>query len=166
MIDNTLLKFKEVVDEEIKAYEDMEELYKLKQAILVQGKSDILWDVDAKIVSNMEKIKEISSARKQTAKYLGNENLTMTEVIEKAKNSNHGLADKLETQKTKLNILANSIFLYEKTNMDLIKHGLVMVGKTLNIIVNVFSPQSNQYNSSGKNTANEEIQISSVVEEV
>lgn len=165
MANSTLLKFKEVVDEEIKAYEDMEELYKLKQAVLVQGKSDILWDVDAKIVSKMENIRELDSSRKAAASYLGSENMTMSEVIEKAKAYNDGMADKLQNQKTRLNVLANSLTLYEKTNMELIKHGLVMVGKRLNIIVKAFTPPSNEYNSHGKNVDNEEIRISSVVEE-
>lgn len=165
MTNSTLLKFKEVVDEEIKAYEDMEELYKLKQAVLVQGKSDILWDVDARIVSKIKNLREIDTDRKAAARYLGNENLTMTEAIEKAKNYNDGMADKLQSQKTKLNILANSITLYEKTNMELIKHGLVMVGKRLNIIVNAFLPPSNEYNNQGKNVGNDKMQISSVIEE-
>jgi len=37
MSNATLIQFKEAVDEEIKSFEAMEELYKLKQAVLVQG---------------------------------------------------------------------------------------------------------------------------------
>jgi len=165
MTKDNLLQFKEVVDEEIKAYEDMEKLYQLKQAVLIQGKSDILWDVDAKIISKMATIRELHSARKGVAGYLGNENMTMTEAIEKAKNSNNKLVNNLQTQKEKLNVLSGSISLYEKTNMELIRHGLTMVGKTLNILVNTFLPQPNEYNNLGKNVGNEEMQISSVIEE-
>lgn len=165
MTQNTLYEFKELVDKEIKAYEDIDELYKLKQAVLVQGKSDALWDVDAKIVSKMKSISELHAVRKNVAKYLGNENLTMSEAIESARNSNKVLADNLQQQKEKLNVLAGSISLQEKTNMELIKHGLVMVGKTLNILVNAFLPQPNEYNKDGKNVGNEEMQISSVIEE-
>jgi hypothetical protein len=165
MSNATLTQFKEAVDEEIKSYEAMEELYKLKQAVLVQGKSDALWDVDAKIVSRMKTIKELDAQRKEIGKYLGSENLSMSEAIAKAQASNDTIAEKLKTQQTTLNILANSISLYERTNMDLIKHGLTMTGKTLNIIVNALLPQSNQYNKDGKNVKNEKIQISSIIEE-
>ena len=105
----TLTQFKEAVDEEIKSYEAMEELYKLKQAILVQGKSDCLWDVDARIVDRMKTIKELDSQRKEIAKYLGSETLSMSEAIEKAQASNDKIVEKLKAQQTTLNILAKSI---------------------------------------------------------
>ncbi len=160
-----LLQFKDVVDEEIQAYEAMEELYKIKQAFLVQGKSDMLWEVDAKIVSRMENLKTLNVKRREIAKYLGNEDLTMSEIIEKAKYSNDGIAEKLQMQKTKLNILAKSIKLCETTNMELIKHGLVIVGKTLNIIIKAILPSTNEYNQFGKNVENDKMQISSIIEE-
>lgn len=165
MANATLTQFKETVDEEIKSYEAMEELYKLKQAVLVQGKSDSLWDVDAKIVDRMKRIKELSSKRKEIARYLGSETLSMSEAIKKAQASNDTIAEKLQAQQTKLNILANSISLYERTNLDLIKHGLVMSEKKLNIIVNALLPQTTQYNKDGQSVKNEKIQLSSIVEE-
>lgn len=165
MIDNTLTKFEEAVNEEIRAYEEMEELYRLKQAVLIQGKSDALWGVDEKIVDNMKNIKNLNSKRKEAAKYLGDENFTISDVIDKAKLSNDTIAKKLAEQKVKLNVLSSSLSLYEKTNLDLIKHGLIMAGKKLNIIVNTVLPPPNQYNSSGKTVGNEKIEISSIVEE-
>ena len=162
----TLTQFKEAVDEEIKSYEAMEELYKLKQAILVQGKSDFLWDVDAKIVDRMKTIKNLNSQRKEIVKYLGYETLSMSEAIEKAQATNDSIAENFKIQQKKLNILANSISLYERTNMDLIKHGLIMTGKTLNIIVNALLPQANQYNKEGRNVETDKLRISSIVEEV
>lgn len=165
MANNTLVNFKEAVDEEILAYEAMEDLYKLKQAVLVQCKSDALWGVDAKIVEKMENIKTLNKKRREVAKYLGDENLTMSEVIEKAQASNDKIAQKLQAQQTKLNLLAKSISLYEQSNMDLIKHGLTMVEKTFGIIVKALLPQSNEYNNQGKNVGQDKIQISSVVED-
>lgn len=160
-----LEKFKETIDKEIIEYEAMEELYKLKQAILVQGRSDALWDVDAKIIDKIKTIKDINFERKEVAKYLGNENLTMSEAINKAKLSNDSIADKLINQKTKLNMLSNSISLHERTNMDLIKHGLTMAEKTMNIILGVLAPPPNQYDKSGKNVNIRESRIGSITEE-
>lgn len=166
-MDDMLIKFKEVVDEEIQAYESLGELYNIKQSILVQGKSDVLWDIDAQILSKTDRIKEINQKRKEIAKYFGNENLTMSEIIEKAKKADGVFAGKLQTQKAKLQILAKSLTLQEDTNMTLIKHGLTMVGKTLDIIVGALLPQvqGGQYNSSGRSVERDKSLISSVVEE-
>lgn len=165
-MDDMLIKFKEVVDEEIQAYESLGELYNVKQSILVQGKSDVLWDIDAKIISKTDDIKEINQKRKEIARYLGSEDLTISDVIEKAKKADDILANKLQNQKTKLQILAKSLILQEDTNMTLIKHGLTMVGKTLDIIVGALMPQvqSGQYNSSGKSIDGDKSLISSIIE--
>ena len=167
MDNRPLLEFKEIIDEEIQAYESMGQLYDIKQSILVQGKSDALWDIDAKIVERANKIRALNKKRKEIARYLGNENLTMSEAIEKAKESNDLLVDSLQSQQTKLRIITKSLTLQENTNMTLIKHGLRMVGKTIDIIVEAVMPQAQvgQYNSHGKSIETDKSLISSVVEE-
>lgn len=167
-MNNALFQFKEIIDEEIQAYESLGELYKIKQSILVQGKSDALWDIDAQIIARADNIKALNEKRKEIARYLGDENLTMSEVIEKAKEANDSLADKLETQRNKLRILVKSLNLQEDTNMTLIKHGLTMVGRTLDIIVGNLMPQiqSGQYNNMGQSIKTDKSLISSVIEDV
>lgn len=163
---DAFLEFNGIIDEEIQAYEALEELYKIKQNILVQGKSDVLWDIDAQIIDRANVIRGITAKRKECAKYIGSEELTLSEVIEKAKESNNALAPKLEMQKNKLKILAKTISLLDKTNMTLVKHGLTMVGKTFDIIVGVLSPQSKgQYDKHGQNIKADKSFISSVVED-
>lgn len=167
-MEDTLTKFKDIIDEEIEAYEALGELYKIKQSILMQGKSDLLAGIDAQIVEKAESIKALNSKRKTVAQYFGDENLTMSQIIEKAKdaNNNPALVEKLETQKTKMNLLAKSLSLQETTNLTLIKHGLTMVGKTLEIIVDAFAPQATkQYDKSGHDVTSYESLISSVIEE-
>lgn len=160
-----LKDFHETVNSEIKEYEEIEELYKLKQAILIAGKSDALWDIDAKITDKISKINRVSAKRREFAKYLGSENMTMSDVIKKAEFSDLAIAKKLNEQKSKLNLLASSISLYQKTNMELIKHGLIMTEKTMGIIVSAVTPPPNQYDKSGKNVGNEKVRISSIIEE-
>lgn len=165
-MDDTLFKFKEVIDEEIEAYESLGELYEIKQSVLVQGKSDELWTIDAQIVSQADNIRQINLKRKEVAGYLGNEDLTMSEAIEKAKEINDSLANNLQAQKTKIKILARSLTLQEKTNITLIKHGLTMVGKTIDIIVGAIVPHvAGQYDKKGQNIENDKSLISSIVEE-
>lgn len=166
-MNDAFLEFNGIIDEEIRAYEALGELYKVKQSILVQGKSDALWDVDAQIIDQANNIKEIGKKRKEVAKYLGNEDLTMSEIINKAKEANNTLAPKLEAQQNKLQLLAKSLTLQEKTNITLVKHGLIMVNKTLDIIVGVLSPQSKgQYDKNGQDVGTDKSLISSIVEEV
>src|SRR5574344_1563475 len=162
--EESLAKFKEAVDEEIKVYEEMEDLYKLKQAVLVQCKTDELWDVDAKIVSHIDTVKSLSKKRQEAGKYLGNENITMSEIIEKAMEKNKELAESFKEQKKKLNTLTTSISLYENTNLELIKHGITMTDKKLKIIFDSIVPHAMQYDSMGKNKESSELEISSVVE--
>lgn len=164
-MDDTLTKFKEVVDEEIKSYESMENFYTLKQSLLVNGESDALWDLDAQILTEAENIRELSKKRKEIAKTLGDENLSMSEVIEKAKDLNTSIVASLETQRTKLRELAQSLAAKEETNLTLIKHGLTMVEKTLDIFLETFLPQSKQYNKRGQNIENDKSSISSIMEE-
>lgn len=167
-MDDTLQQIKEIVDEEIQAYESLGDLYTVKQSILVQGKSDALWDVDAQIISRADIIRSINQKRKNLFKYMGDENMSMSQIIEKAKASNEPIVENLEMQRTKLRILAKSLSLQEKTNMSLIKHGLTMVGKSIEIIVGAVMPELKRghYNSSGHNVDMDKSEISSIVEEV
>jgi len=165
-VNEVLIEFKDVIDEEIQAYETLGNLYNVKQSLLVQGKSDELWDVDAKIVESADYIKSLNSKRKIVAGYLGDENLTMSEIIEKAKAENDVIYEKLQQQQVKLKILAKSLNLQEKTNMTLIQHGLTMVGKTLDIIVSALMPQAQgQYDKAGHSVQSDKSLISSIVEE-
>lgn len=164
-MNDTLFKFKEIIDDEIQAYESLGELYRIKQSILVQGNSDALWDIDAQIVSKSADIKRLNLRRKEVAGYLGNENLTMSEAIEQAKIINDELANNLQSQKKKLNILSKSLELQETTNMTLIQHGLTMVGKTIDIIVGAILPSAQQYDKSGKNIESDRSSICSIMEE-
>ena len=165
-MNDTLLDFKIIVDEEIQAYEELGELYKVKQSALVNRHIDDLWTVDAQIIEKAELIKIITDKRKELSKYLGNENITLSEIIEKAKTENESLVENFQVQKTKIGILSKTIKLQEKTLTALIKHGIAMVESTMGIILSAVAPQKQQYDKSGHNIKSEENMISSITEEV
>lgn len=165
-MDDKLLKFKEVVDEEIDAYESMDNLYTAKKDLLIKGQSDALWDLDAEILNVAEKIKALHAKRKEVAKDLGDDDLTMSKAIEKAKAVNSPLADDFALQKEKITNLSKSLSKKEETNLTLIKHGLTMVGKTLDIIIDAIEPQNKQYDKHGQNIESDRSMISSIEEEV
>lgn len=163
---DALLDFKGIIDEEISAYEALGELYKVKQSVLINRQCDALWDIDAQIVQKAEFIKELANRRKQIGKYLGNEDITLSEIIEKTKDNNQELAKSFQTQKVKIGVLSKALKLQETTNMALIKHGLVMVEKTMDVIFGAISPQNKQYDKYGNNVKSDENLISSIMEEV
>lgn len=153
-------KYKNIMGEIVSAYETMEELYKIKQEALIEGKCEELGNVDGKILDNNELIKTLNNERVEVSN-----NTPISNIIEMAKNQSNPLEkDFVEVQK-KLNSLAKSIGLLETSNMELIKHGLTMADKTLNIIVNAFLPHTSEYNKLGKSVEKQEIRISSVEEE-
>lgn len=164
-MNDALLDYNEIIDEEIHAYEALENLYKVKESILIQGKSDALWDIDVRIVEHAKGIKELGQRRREIGQHLGNEEISLSEVIEKAEKVNKELAAKFSNQKKQLNILSKTLVLQQKTHMSLIEHGLTMVEKTMDIIFNVVAPQSQQYDKRGHNVQASEGLLSSITEE-
>src|SRR5574344_1061937 len=142
IMNDALVEYSEIIEEELHAYEALGDLYSKKEEILVQGNSDALWDIDSKIVEHAKNIKQIEENRQRVALSLGNENITLSEVIEKVKVEDKNLAQKISSQKEKLGALSKKLILQQKTHMSLIEHGLKMVEKTMDIIFNVASPQS------------------------
>ena len=74
-------------------------------------------------------------------------------------------AKKFEMKKTKVNELAHRIFELERTNIELIKHGMHVTNKTLEIIIKGLKPITNEYNQKGQNIAKQHLEMSSIIEE-
>ena len=55
--------------------------------------------------------------------------------------------------------------LIERTNVELLKHNLVMSDKMLDIIISAAMPQKDNYDRHGKNIDTSELSISSIVED-
>ena len=61
--------------------------------------------------------------------------------------------------------MAKKIFELEKVNAELLKHGMHVTNKTLEIIIKGIKPVTQEYNHNGKNIAKEQFEMSSIVEE-
>ena len=57
------------------------------------------------------------------------------------------------------------IFELEKVNMELLKHGMHVTNKTLEIIIKGLKPITNEYNGKGENITKNQLEMSSIVEE-
>lgn len=165
-MNDALLQFNGIIDEEICAYESLKELYCAKERILVEGNSDEIWEIDSKIMAKADEIRTLDQKRGDCSALFGCEKFTISDAIQKASETNTVLSSKFKSQKEKLNILSKELQQKEKNIMALIEHGMTIVDKTIDIIVDMANPKSQGYNNKGKNVKSSENLISSITEEV
>lgn len=153
-----------IINEDISALEDMLELYKQKKSALIKGDKDSLVLIDEKILEAVEQIKDLNRQRDIIFVNCNEDERNLSIIIEKARACESPLADDLEAQKVKLNELSHQLSLLEHSNVELIKHGLIMSDKLLSIITSALMPQKDNYDKHGKNIDTSNISISSIVE--
>lgn len=164
---DAILDYNKIVDEEIDAYVALKSLYVEKEEVLIKGKREDLFNIDTKILNQAKIIQEIETRRTDITKALGNEKITLTNIIDKLKTENSALAESFTQQRQKLQELTKDLKTLQKRHESLVEHSLKIVEKTIDIIYSVAAPQSEQYDKTGNNTKiNENNVISSVIEEV
>ena len=147
----------QMLDNTISVYEELLELYKEKKKVLLTPKNnELLRIVDEKILAQVNTVKKVNAKREEFC----NEN-----EISSTQKECPQFEKKLSEQKVKINEVAEEMALVEKTNVELIKHGLVMSDKLLDIIISAATPQTDNYDMHGKNVDTSELSISSIVED-
>ena len=145
----------QMLDNTISVYEELLELYKEKKKVLLTPKNnELLRIVDEKILAQVNTVKKVNAKREE-----------FCTLIELAQKECPQFEKKLSEQKVKINEVAEEMALVEKTNVELIKHGLVMSDKLLDIIISAATPQTDNYDMHGKNVDTSELSISSIVED-
>ena len=143
----------------------MAELYEEKKNSLVKNHYDELGVLDNRIVENYEHLKFLNNKRKILSNELGEENMNLSTLIDIAAQKDENLAEEFSLRKVKINELSSKLLLLEKTNVELINHGLVLAEKSLSMYIDAVEPKPNLYDKSGKNVDTTGITMSSVVEE-
>lgn len=162
------LKFQnliETIDKEVSAYEKLKELFEEKRELLKQSKSGDIGAIDNKIIAQNNLIVKLNDKRKELTIEEFEKDCTMSEYIELLGEKYEEYKAPLEERKVKICKLSNDLVLLNNQNVELLKHGIVMTNKMLEIIVDAFAPQGSNYNISGKTdkhdldmwTVNEEI---------
>lgn len=154
-----------VFNEIVSAYEKMAELYDKKKEALIKSNTETLMLVDEKIIENYNTMVDLNNERVRIVQQTGAEEMNISEIIEKAEAVNSPLVSKFNDYKVKISEVSKRIALLEQTNVELIKHGLEMSGKTLNIIITACAPQDGGYDKHGKNVHSKSLGISSVCED-
>ncbi len=165
MITKQIKELENLIDKEIDGYKNIEKLYTDKKEILIKGKATDLYDVDAKIINTYKTINDLSEARKTVTKSLDIPTFSITDIINKIKNTDAQAAKKLEQKKAEVNELAKRIYKLEKINIELTKHGLLLTGKTIEAMLKGVATVNNEYNAKGQNITDDRLKMSSIVEE-
>ena len=165
MITKQIKELENLIDKEIDGYKNIEKLYTDKKEILIKGKATDLYDVDAKIINTYKTISDLSEARKTVTKSLDIPTFSITDIINKIKNTDEQTAKKLEQKKAEVNELAKRIYKLEKINIELTKHGLLLTGKTIEAMLKGVAAVNNEYNAKGQNITDDRLKMSSIVEE-
>lgn len=165
MIKEKIQELENLIDKEIDGYKNIEKLYTDKKETLVHGKGTDLYDLDAKIIDTYKQITNLSEARKNVTKSLDIPTFSITDIINKVKNTDEQAAKKFEAQKAQVNELAQRIFKLEKINLELTKHGIYLTNKTIEAMLKGANAVNKEYNQKGRNISNEQLKMSSIVEE-
>ena len=165
MLQEQIKTLENVIDKEIDGYKNIEKLYVDKKEILVKGKSTELFDVDAKIVDTYKSINSYSEMRKNISKALNMPTFSLTDIINNIKEQDAQAPQNLEKKRDEVKELSHRIFELEKINMELLKHGMHVTNKTLEIILRGLKPITEEYNKNGKNITKDQLEMSSIIEE-
>lgn len=156
----------QMLDDTIAVYQELLDLYKEKKKVLLTPKnSESLRIIDEKILAHANTVKKVNEKREEFCKENDISPAKISTLIELASKDNKEFEEILSEQKVKINEVAQEIALIEKTNVELIKHGLIMSDKLLDIIISAAMPQKDNYDMHGKNVDTSELSISSIVED-
>ncbi len=165
MLQEQIKTLENIVDKEIDGYKNIEKLYVDKKEILIKGKSTELFDVDAKIVDTFKSISNYSEMRKNISKSMNMPTFSLTDIINNIKQQDAQAAENLEKKRDEVKELSQKIFELEKVNLELLKHGMHVTNKTLEIIIKGLKPITEEYNKNGKNITKDQLEMSSIIEE-
>jgi len=162
------IEFKKLIaaiDKEISAYEELKILFEEKKELLKKAKSGDLVEVDNRIIAQNELIVKLNKARQKMSLEKFNKDCSMSDYIEIIGEENDDFKEQLMLRKVKICNILDDLVLLNNQNMELLKHGITITNKMLDIIVDAFAPQGSNYNGAGKTdthdldmwTVNEEI---------
>ena len=160
-LDNLL----KILDKEIKAYEELKELFKEKREILKKAKHDDLGVLDNKILALSEKIKKINKSRQNLAQKITGKDSNMSQFIEYAEKEASEYVEPLKNRKVKICNIIPEITLLNNQNVELLKHGIIISNKMLETIIDAFAPQGSYYNGAGKSDTHD-IDVWTISEEI
>ena len=165
MTEQILEQLEVVFNEILSAYTKMADLYEEKKQNLIKLNPEALKLADDMILETHSLLVDLNNERLRIIEQLGVEEMNLSEVIAKAEEIESPRVEFFKDFKVKINEVSKRITLLEQTNVELIKHGLTMSNKVLDIILEACTPPNTGYDCHGKNSQSSEMGISSVCED-
>ena len=162
-------KFKKLItliDKELEAYSELENLFEQKRDLLKQAKSDDLGVIDNKILALNDSIVKLNNARKSASIELLGKDGSMSDFISFAEVNQPDQKEALLLRKVNICNKIDRLVLLNSQNVELIKHGITITNKMLETIVNAFAPQGSIYNGAGKTTETHDLDMWTINEEI
>ena len=160
-----LKTIKNLIDEELELYSVLNNQFEEKRKILVSNSVDELLVIDEKILNTVDSIKSSVNHRLILSNKFGLQATNLTQMISLVQSVDKELANEFKSTQIKINNLINEIAHKERIIKELLRHGMNIVNKTLNMIYSAASI-AGDYNNHGQSVQNEIGRISSIVEEV
>lgn len=142
---NLLVK---LMDKEIALYKILHQLYSEKKDSLMENNISSLKQIDNKILEISKLIKILQTKRLEVS---GGDYFSLSSLILYAQSNAPEYISKLESQKLCIKQLIKNISDINRTNHELIQHGLLISEKTLNLFIRMFVSNKCNYSSSGHN---------------
>ncbi|MBR1373200.1 flagellar export chaperone FlgN, partial [bacterium] len=108
----------EILDEEIRAYTNLKDLFAEKREILKKAKADDLGVLDNKIIALNNNIVELNKSRQELAMKMLGKDANMSEFIEYAENVAPEFAEPLKERKVKICKIIPEITLLNNQNVE------------------------------------------------
>ena len=140
----------QVLDKEIEAYTNLQDLFAEKREVLKKAKADDLGVLDNKILALNNGIIELNKSRQKLAIEMLGKDANMSDFIAFAEENAPNFVEPLKERKVKICNIIESITLLNNQNVELLKHGLIISNKMLETIIDAFAPQGSYYNGAGK----------------
>ncbi len=162
-----IIELEKLLDNEIEAYSQIEQFIVDKKESLIKGDLENLRYADSNIEKFSSVINKLESKKNEITSKLGNENITLSEIISRIENEDKQQAVRLYKSKEKIGMLVKNIHRQNNINMELINHSMKLIESTVMLISNALMPEVTGYNNLGKtNKHNSNVGISSIIEEV
>ncbi len=166
MVEENINKIENIVEKQIKLYENIKNLYNEKRNILIAGDLTLLEKADNQIIVLANEVNSCEKERLILCEALGinKENTSLSEVIKYAKANNYN-CEKLFEMKENIKILIGEIEELDKINRALISKTSEIIDNTIKIITNNAFVTTAEYNKSGQRLDNLGMEFSSIIEE-
>lgn len=162
----SLDKIEKIIEQEIKAYSELEKYIDNKTQILSKNDIPALEEIDNKIIQKTTSAVNFARARQQECINVERIDLTFSELVKHAFNLDKKQGERFEEKRKKLASIIKNIQNKNNINAKLIDNSLFIMNKTVDFILKLVAPELDSYTQNGQmKKLNDNYKISSIEQE-